>query len=213
MVRLFSYKLGLAGLLGLVAGTLIACQRSATSPSAPPSSPGPETTAPAANLPVYRSDRNRFQFSYPAEYRVDARTLPEGSDAIEEIELWTQADYETITADSFEGTEPPPNVSVTVHPNPQSLDLEAWIAQSNRFVAPENVTATSFAGQPALTFFSTGLYEYSNVVVAHPENTAVIVISLGGLDRTAIEPEAAGAASNYRSAFEQILTTFTFEPL
>ena len=148
----------------------------------------------------YQSDRFGFRFEYPIGYVNDAKTLPKGNPA-EAIEIWTQATYDAIK--SGKPSELPPNVSVTAEQNPQKLALRTWVAKSNRFPSPNNFREVTIAGQKALAFQSTGLYESENVVVPIPNRAAVIVISLDkdGLPDT---------DKTYRSAFQQIISTLQF---
>lgn len=150
----------------------------------------------------YTSGRAGFQFEYPAGF-VAQPTIATGDDRLlERVDLWTQRDYDGLQA-STTPTELPPNVSVLVQQNPQRLTLEAWVRQSNQFVLSERFTPITVAGQPAIAFRSTGLYEYENIVLAVPNSSTVVTIQLDQDGR----PEHDAV---YRPVFEQIVSSLQF---
>jgi hypothetical protein len=153
----------------------------------------------------YNSDRTGFQFDYSTDFVAEVKVPAgegEGGGAIERIDLWTQRDYEGIQAIE-EPTELPPNISVAVEQNSKQLDLREWVNQSNQFTSPQHFTSLTIAGQRAISFQSTGLYDYENLVLATPVSSEVIVIRLGkdGL------PEHEGV---YRPVFQQVLSSLRF---
>jgi hypothetical protein len=161
-------------------------------------------TSDASQPSRYTSNRFGFQFDYPVDFVVESRSASEnGSDRpIESIDIWTQRDYDAIQSE-VPPTELPPNISVAVQQNPQRLPLRDWVMQNNWFVSPDRFTSLTIAGQRAIAFHSTGLYESENVLLSIPNSSDVIVFSL---DTTGI-PESDAV---YRPAFEQILASLQF---
>lgn len=152
----------------------------------------------------YKSNRG-FQFQYPEGYVVESKKIPDQVTrrAIEVIDLWTQRDHDRIQAGTFQNSELPANINVTVLQNPKRLPLKIWALQSNQFVSPKNFQSLSIANQTAISFSSTGLYEHETVVVPKPKSSEVVVISFAKL----------GIPQNdraYQPAFQQILSTFKF---
>jgi hypothetical protein len=157
----------------------------------------------ADRLSRYTS-RAGFQFTYPIGFVVEAKSFSgQTSDQIlEAVELWTQRDYDGIKSRRAPG-ELPPHVSISRLRNPRRLALLDWVGQSNQFVSPQRVRSLTVAGQSAITFYSTGLYDSENVVLTPPNSTDVLVIRLEQVGRSA--PDAV-----YRPAFQQIITSLIF---
>jgi hypothetical protein len=149
----------------------------------------------------HSNDRTGLQFDYSTDFVLEVNSAG-GGNAIERVDLWTQRDYEGIQSNT-QPTEFPPNVSVAVEQNSKQLDLKDWVAQSNQFTSPQRFTSLTIAGQRAIAFQSTGLYEYENVVLATPASSEVIVIRL---DKDGL-PEREGI---YRPVFQQILSSLRF---
>ncbi|QYO64158.1 hypothetical protein [Leptolyngbya sp. 7M] len=154
----------------------------------------------------YHQEQNRFSFAYPDDFVVDARQpgLTSSADTPEmTLELWQRSKYDAIQAGAYaDGAEPPPNVQIAVYRNPQRLALMDWIGRSNRFVQSGDFQSQMVAGQEAIAFRSSGLYEHENVVFSNTDGTEVMVISLAKVGIDSID------APNQR-AFEQVLATFT----
>jgi hypothetical protein len=151
----------------------------------------------------YNSDRTGFQFDYSTDFVAEVKVPnSDGDSAIERVDLWTQRDYEGIQAIK-EPTELPLNISVAVEQNLKQLDLREWVTQNNQFTSPQRFTSLTIAGQRAISFQSTGLYDYENLVLTTPVSSEVIVIRLGkdGL------PEHEGI---YRPVFQQVLSSLRF---
>ncbi|KAM3106981.1 hypothetical protein [Phormidesmis sp. 146-33] len=89
--------------------------------------------------------------------------------------------------------------------NPQRLGLLDWVwrRRSSQFVSPARFTSLTVAGQTAIAFQSTGLYDYENVVLAMPTSSDVMVIRLSkdGL------PER---NATYRPVFQQVISSLQF---
>jgi hypothetical protein len=154
----------------------------------------------------YTSRRSGFQFDYPAGFVVESKSSSgKGDDrSLEWVDLWTQRDYDGIKS-NVTPTELPPNVSIAVQKNPQRLGLLDWVwrRRSSQFVSPARFTSLTVAGQTAIAFQSTGLYDYENVVLAMPTSSDVMVIRLAkdGL------PER---NATYRPVFQQVISSLQF---
>lgn len=200
--------------LSLAAGLAIACQAQTLSPntsSTPPlqaspsvgqltSQPNITPSAAASGQLTYRSDRG-FTFEYPAGF-VTSNSTESSSLTSEQpvaiVEVWSWADAEALPSRQGQGTELPPNITVSVHSNPDQRDLQAWASTNNWFVTPTEFTNVTVAGERAIAFQSTGLYEFENIAVPTPDGKHIILISL------------AEGHESYPEAFQQIVSTFQF---
>ncbi|MGG6294172.1 hypothetical protein ACQ4M4_07110 [Leptolyngbya sp. AN02str] len=196
----------------VVAGLAIACQTQTLPPDTAQTSP-PDTATPSAtaNIPatdeptVYTNSEYGFSFTYPEGYVLEAQSDPrmeEDPEQKESLDLWTAQNYSAIRSNVYEGSELPANVNVSVYAKPESVALQDWIRQGNRFVEINNPQSTQLAGQDAIAFSSTGLYEHQNIVLASPDGANVVVINLARFDE---ENEA------YKPAFETVVSTFAFQ--
>lgn len=194
--------------LSLLAGIAIACQTQSPSITSP--TPTAEVSQPSASSPqpttqssqtAYTNEQFGFSFAYPAGYVIDDSYENPSSrnDGLQKmIEVWSAADYQAIQAHQFQGSEYPPNVNVTVYSNPQKQSLEEWVKSSDRFVATGDVSRQTLAGQDAIAFSSSGLYDNENIVLSTPDSAGIIVINL------------AKGGEEYPQVFEQIKSTFRF---
>lgn len=212
-------RIAQTALIGLMAMTAIACQLEPPIETSPPSVPTAEATPSAsptasptanssqANPGTYRSDRFGFQFSYPTEEFaiIEPPTPANNEDSpLETIDIWTQEHAQKIKAGAYEGgTEYPPNVQVTVASNPQKLSLQAWVQQSNQFSVTRNFKDTTVAGQNAIAFEASGLYENEHVAFNSPEGSNVVVITFSKINYGDHD-------ATYRRAYEQVINSFTF---
>jgi hypothetical protein len=143
-----------------------------------------------------------IRFEYPEGFVVDDTNKQ--SDAESQVwrgsvEVWTQADYEAIQTNDFEGTELPANVNLWVYRNRDRLSLQDWVeSRSESFVSPQNYTPQQVANQDAIAFQSTGLYEFETIVLPNRDGQDMIVISLA---------KGSGNEAAYRQAFERIQGT------
>lgn len=204
-------------LISLTAMLAIACQ--APNSSVPQSLSKLAESIPATSatptLDSAQPDQNRyeskllgFSFAYPDDFVVDdAENLTTATkDALQTtLELWQRKKYQAIQAGKYSGgTELPPNVQISVYRNNDHLPLQEWVLRRRtQFVQPGEFQTQSIAGQEALAFRSTGLYEHENVVLPTPDGTEVLVISLAEVGVAQVD------APNQR-AFEQVLLTFQF---
>lgn len=202
--------------LSLAVSLAIACQaqvpvpkNSATTPSQPSptvsqtvsqSLEGRSTTA-SPQAVYYRSDRFGFTFQYPDGFVAEESVASPSSAAsqpITAVDLWSRADAETLPSFQNQGTELPPNITISVHPNVSQRALQAWIDDNNWFVAPTDLRTVTVAGERAIAFQSTGLYEFEHVVLPTPDGKHIVLISL------------AHGSEGYPAAFQHIVSTFQF---
>lgn len=194
--------------VGIVATVAIACQAEAPSPLptvAVSPTPAVETaTLPSGNA-TYQSDRFGFNFTYAADQFVAKAETNLGPDvvALEAIQLWTTKHDQEINAGAYEGgTEYPANVSVTVQPASNGLTLQDWVQQSDWFSESRNIKETTLAGQAAIAFQSSGLYEADHVALATPDGAAIVLVTLNKINDDAGNP--------YQTLFEQIVSSLAF---
>lgn len=207
--------------LGLLALLVIACssptstvstqtvkeaETSASTPiaqsTASPNSGGRKQNPQSQN--VYRSSKFGFQFQSPNGYTVDnsnENRQPKPDETWQgTIEIWKNADYQAIQAKKFEGgTEFPPNISITVHSNPDRLPLSHW--KGSLSVGSSDARAINVAGQNAIAYTADGLYASDNVLLLSPDGQRVIHLS-----RDYIDP-----SDPSREAFQQIVSNFMFD--
>jgi hypothetical protein len=196
--------------LSLAVSLAIACQaqvplskNSATLP-AQPSPTGSQLVkgrSETSSQTVYRSDRFGFTFQYPDGFVAEESVEPPShaaSQPIAVVDLWSRADAETLPSFQNQGTELPPNITISVHPNPSQRALQDWIDGNNWFVAPTDLRTVRVAGERAIAFQSTGLYEFEQVALPTPDGQYIVLISL------------AWGSEGYPAAFQQIVSTFQF---
>ncbi len=189
----------------MMAGGAIACQPQAPRVTAS-SQPEADSTAqvtPAAS--TFTSPEFDFTFAYPQSYIAKPADLGADNhnpDLKAFIDLWSDRNYAAIQANVYEGSEYPANVSVSVYEKAETIGLEEWVRQDFRFLAVMDVTPLQLAGQDAIRFASTGLYEYDNIAVLSPDGKSVVIINLARL----MEDN-----EDYKPAFETILSTFKFQ--
>lgn len=198
--------------LGLLITAAVSCQVQSplVSPPAEPETPT-EQSSPVAAAPdsgLYRSDRFGFQFAYPADQFVakGETEFPPEVVAREAVQIWTIEHDRAIQAGEYDGgTEYPANVSVTVQPNPDKLSATDWIAQSDWFTDVRDIQEQTVAGQRAIAFRSSGLYDMEQVLVPTPDGKHWVLITLNQVD---------GGESDalYRQAYDRAIASLTFTP-
>jgi len=206
--RLTLHRLG----LGLLITAAVSYQVQSP-PGSPPMGTGTPTeqSSPVAAAPdsgVYRSDRFGFQFAYPAEQFVakGETEFPPEVVAREAVQIWTLEHDRAIQAGEYEGgTEYPPTVSMTVQPNPDKLSATDWIAQSNWFTDVRDIQERTVAGQRAIAFRSSGLYDMEQVLVPTPDGKHWVLITLNQVgDGESDAP--------YRQVYDRAIASLTFMP-
>ncbi|HYW17799.1 MAG TPA: hypothetical protein VE956_00555 [Nodularia sp. (in: cyanobacteria)] len=194
-------------IIGQSSSLVIDSSTKATSIHEVAASPRPTPTSPARNQTRYRSQRLGFEFQYSGKDFVvnDAVSLKNSSNSILAIiDIWTQEHAQKIRAGAYEGgTEYPANVNITIYKNPKRLPLQRWLQQSQEFVAASKLKNTKVAGQNAVQFESTGLYEHKKVAFLHPKNANVIVFNLAQDGNKKNE-------AKYQALYKQMISSFTF---
>lgn len=161
---------GIAALLCIVAGF----QYWARIYQAPPENQ-PTATAPL----VYDSVQDGITFSYPAHYTLQ----------LHELDITTMTGkYLTLIPSEAQipvGGEGPPSITVGIFENPQKTPLADWLKIITNG-APMPASGWDFAegtvaGENAIAYTATGLYESDNVAVAH--GTRVYLFSASWMTR------------------------------
>ncbi|MEQ8997147.1 MAG: hypothetical protein RID53_11680 [Coleofasciculus sp. B1-GNL1-01] len=202
-------------LYGVSLGLIIACQAEPPSGVNSPGTSAESVTSSSSTEPAtqtnssstdsqttYKNESLGIRFEYPEGFVVDDTNKQ--SDAESEmrrgtVEVWTQADYEAMQTNEFEGTELPANVSLWVYRNPDRLSLQDWVeSRSEYFVSPQNYTQQQVANQDAIAFQSTGLYEFETIVLPSRDGQDIIVLRLA---------KGSGNEAVYQQAFERIQGT------
>ena len=156
---------------------------------------------------IYQSQQLGFSFKYPKGYVVnkahqDPRLEP-GS-IQQRIDVWSSIDYQAIKAGKFQGSELPANVSISVEENPKRLNASQWLKENNdEFGTTQNQTKQLIAGQKAVVFRSSGLYEAQNIVLPSKDGNEVIVISHAQNQNH--------SDRDYEKVFEQVVSSFELQ--
>ena len=179
-----------------------------TSPSPTSVTPTPTATQPAKGSSnaqaknIFHSDRFGFQFQYPEGFTPDNRSEnqpPEAKEALlGRIEVWTSEDYQAIASGTWKGGEYPASVTISVFDNAQKPPLKAWKEESLSRGEDKIITV---AGQEALSYASTGLYEADNVIFASPDGRYVIHIR-----GAYINPD-----DPMRQTYQKVVSSFEFQ--
>lgn len=139
---------------------------------------------------TYTNERFGFRFRYPAELVVETETR--------EILVWTQEAYDNIQAGVYDGgAEYPPNISVSVHDNPQQQSLTDWARGYQPGV--RHVQPVVVDGQTGIRYIADGLYASKNVAFFNPDGN-IVLLSVGYLDRD----------RPLLDAFEELVSSFEF---
>lgn len=165
-----------------------------TQPTSSPSSTQAKNT--------FQSDRFGFSFQYPAGFTPDNRSEnqpPEAKAALlGRIEVWTSKDYQAIAAGTWQGGEYPASVTISVFDNAQKRPLTTWKEANLSRGEDKNITV---AGQEAISYASTGLYEADNVLFPSPDGRYVIHIQ-----GAYINPE-----DPMRQTYQKVVSSFKFQ--
>jgi hypothetical protein len=151
----------------------------ADEPAAPPPTPGqatsipsPEPTASAPQTPLtpsptqaentYTNAQFGFTFNYPDGYVITSQEAnPTGG-------------YVTILRQEDVGTPEPLLIYINVRENPEQLPLGTFLDQEIKPLIQAQYPNTTVAGQPALDFESTGLYEMRNLLFSTPDGRYLV---------------------------------------
>lgn len=157
---------------------------------------------------IYQSQQLGFRFRYPKGYVINkAQNNPKiDPDSVQQrIDLWSNKDHEAIQAGKFQGTELPANVSISVEKNPKRLTASQWLEENNdEFGKTKSQRKQVIAGQKAVAFSSSGLYETQNIVLPSKDGENVIVISHHSYNQ---EP----SDKDYKKLFEEIVSSFELQ--
>jgi hypothetical protein len=155
------------------------------------------TPAPPRDI-FYLSDRFGFRVVSPSGYTIaPSETTPSTQPAtpLEVLEVWKQSDF--LTRISL--PETPPIISITVYNNSPQLPLTHWKGE----LSSNDDQPLTVAGQKAIAYTSTGLYEYDNVLFTSPDSRYVFRLSVGYTDTNA----------PIRQTFQELVSSFTFDVL
>lgn len=204
-MRLMLHRLA----VGVAATVAIACQAEPKPLPTVAISPIPVvgTATLATGEAIYHNARFGFHFTYPADrfVAIEATDYPPDVEAVGAIQIWTTQHDRAIKAGEYEGgTEYPANVSVTVQPNPNRLPLKDWVQQTDWLTGTRDITETTVAGQSAIAFQSSGLYEQENVALVSPDAAAIILITLNKTNNNNDVP--------YQAVYQQIVASLAFDP-
>ncbi len=140
------------------AAQLVTQQEPLRSPQAFAASPTASSTSDHYRDVFYLSDRFGFRFVSPSGYVITpSETQPSSKPTppLQVLEIWQQADF--LNRDSL--PETPPLLRITVYNNSKRLPLTYWKGELSR----NDDRPIRVAGQPAIAYTSTGLYESDNV--------------------------------------------------
>lgn len=195
MTRLFT--------LGLLSFLTVSSSVSLTATLTQPAIPSPiAQTAPVTKPSspkrdvFYMSDRFGFRFVSPAGYVVVPGTIkpaPTPPVPAQTLEIWKRADY----LNRANLPESPPIIRITVYNNSRKLPLKNWKGELSR----NDDRVVTVAGQAAIAYTSTGLYESDNVVFASPDGRHVFRLTVGYIS----------ANDNIRKTFQEVVSSFTFD--
>ncbi|MBM0743120.1 GUN4 domain-containing protein [Phormidium sp. CLA17] len=158
-------------------------------------SPTVSSAVPRSDV-FYLSDRFGFRIVSPRDYTITpSETKPSTQPAIpiEVLELWQQADF--LNRDSL--PQQPPIISITVYNNNQRLPLTHWKGELSR----QDDRPLTVAGQNAIAYTSTGLYNSDNVLFGSPDGRYIVRLTAGYLD----------AKAPIRQTFQELVSNFSFD--
>ncbi len=175
---------------------LVAQQEPLRSPQAFAASPTASSTSGQYRDVFYLSDRFGFRFVSPSGYEITpSETQPSSKPAppLQVLELWQQADFLNRAA----LMEMPPLIRITVYNNTKRLPLTHWKGELSR----NDDRPIRVAGQLAIAYTSTGLYESDNVLLPSPDGRYVFRLTVGYMD----------AKASIRKVFQELVTDFAFD--
>ncbi|MBD2019032.1 GUN4 domain-containing protein, partial [Leptolyngbya sp. FACHB-36] len=164
----------------------------------PTASPTASSAAMQSRDIFYMSDRFGFRIVSPKGYVItpsETTQAPQPAVPVQALEVWQQADF----LNRANLPETPPIISITVYNNPKRLPLTYWKGELSR----SDDRPLTVAGQAAIAYTSTGLYEYNNVLLSSPDGHYVFRLKVGYLN----PKDAIG------QTFQQIVSSFTFDVL
>jgi hypothetical protein len=142
------------------------------------------------NTATYESSTYNFSFEYPSDFEITERNLDINGEGLLVLTLLPR---DSSVAENGEG---PAAVSVIVTVNPTTTPLREVIERLQFTGDGGQLTDTTLAGLPAVSYRTTGLYEADNVALSH--NSRIYIISAAWISRD--DPNLA--------AFKTIMETF-----
>lgn len=124
---------------------------------------------------TYESDIYAFSFEYPDSYEVTERNLDINGEGLLVLTLLPR------DSSAPENGEGPAAVSVIVTVNPTTTPLKQVIAQLQFTGEGGELTDTTLAGLPAVSYSTTGLYEADNIALSHSDR--IYIVSAAWLSR------------------------------
>jgi len=109
------------------------------------------------------------------------------------LEIWKQEDY----ANRIHLTESPAIISISIYSNPLHLPLENWKDKLSR----NDTRPFTVAGQQALAYSATGLYESDNVLFSSPDGRYVFHL----------KGDYLSTSDSIRQTFQDILSSFSHD--
>lgn len=185
--------------LGFLTVLTISCsQRVLTKPS------GLNQDRAIAVLPAYTPSRDifylsrqfGFQFVQPSGYVIVNATKsssPKPNTPVQVLEIWKQEDY----ANRIHLTESPAIISISVYSNPLHLPLENWKGK----LSHNDTRPFTVAGQQAIAYSATGLYESDNVLFSSPDGRYVFHL----------KGDYLSTSDSIRQTFQDILSSFNHD--
>lgn len=187
-------------LAGLLTGLAIAS-------GPPPGSIAQSQVAPsslATRYDVYLANDKGLRFIYPEGYTIDSELFyrsPAPDAALQHSwDLWQEGDYLAFGGryqEEPDGSEMPPHISIEIFPNPENRPLQDWLE-----LATAPGTVTTVAGQGAIAYTATGLYESDVVLLNHPDGSVV-----------QLKVEYSDAADPMRQDFQTLVDSLVFDPV
>lgn len=144
----------------------------------------------------YLSDFYGFRFVSPRGYVITPTSTIQStkpSPPLQVLEVWHQPDF--LNRENL--PETPPIISITVYDNSKRLPLTSWKGELSR----NDDRSLTVAGQKAIAYTSTGLYDSDNVLFSSPDNRYVFRLRGAYLQTN----------DSIRQVFQDIVKTFTFD--
>ncbi|MUL37048.1 hypothetical protein [Gloeocapsopsis dulcis] len=142
----------------------------------------------------YINQQFGFRFDQPSSYIIANPTelSNETNNPLQVLQIWKPKDY----SQRINLFESPPIISITIYNNPRHLPLESWKDQ----LSHNDVRPVIVAGQQAIAYTSTGLYESDNVLFSSADGRYVFHLKGEYID----------ASNSVRQTFQNILSSFSF---
>ena len=157
-----------------------------------------------ARYDVYLANDQGLRFSYPEGYFIDSELFyrtPEPDAPLQySWDIWKEGDYIPFGGRYQEepnGSEMPPHISIEIFRNPDNQPLQDW-----QELATSPGAITTVAGQGAIAYTATGLYESDVVLLNHPDG-AVVKLQVEYID----------AADPMRQVFQTLVDSLVFDPV